>query len=419
VNTDGKLEVRKGREMIFAKEIHSGPMQIVTNSFEYIGDNKDLSVWLNNKLLYDVNREKYLLKRPVESPAEFNWETAYGHYLKGKEHERQRLYKAALEEYEKVLEVEPWFVPALTGIANLSYRKTEYQKSLDYSLKVLSVDTYDAEANMIYGMAGLALGDTTSALDGFSIASADISQRCAAYNALASVFLRQGDYRKSLTYAEKSLLYNQIGSEGIQLKIICLRKLGLQEKAGNELTNLEVKDPLNHFIRFERFITDPTSENISAVKSHISNELPVETYLEYAMWYVRNGQSSDALKILDLSPQGQPVVLLWKGYLNHLAGKDQPASVLLAEALDIHPQFVFPFRVETLKPLEWAESVSDSWKVKYYKGLIYLNAGTDAKAKNLWNSCGDRPDYYPFYIARSKLSDKGSQQALADVERAL
>lgn len=417
--TDGKLEVRSGNEVIFTKEIHAAPMQVVANNFDYKGNNKNLSVYLKNELLFEADREIYLIKRPVESPATFNWETAYGHSLKGKELERQRLYQAASGEYLKALEVEPWFVPALTGLANTSYRKTDYKSSLEYSLKALSVDTYDSDANMIYGLAGLALGDTTSALDGFSIASAAISHRSAAFNALASVFLGYKNYTKALDYAEKSLVYNQVGSEATQLKILCLRKLGMQKEAGKELTKLEETDPLNHFIRIERFLADSTSENKAQVQSHITNELKQETYLEYALWYFRNGQTQDALRILELAPQDQPVVLLWKGYLDHLAGKEQAAFARMTKALQINPMFVLPFRIETLKPLEWAQSASDNWKVNYYTGLIYLNAGADEKGSKLWNSCGDKPDFYPFYIARSRLAGSDGQKAQADIQRAL
>jgi len=263
------------------------------------------------------------------------------------------------------------------------------------------------------------LGDTTSAIDGFSIASAATSQRSAAYNALASIFLSKNDFRKALQYADKSLLYNHLGSDAIQTKILCFRKLGMLKEAGNELTNLELKDPLNHFIRIERYLTDPSVENKTQVQSHITNELPHETYLEYAIWYFRNGQLSDALKVLELAPENHPVVLLWKGYLNHLDGKEDKAVTILTKALLIKPDFVFPFRMETLKPLEWAQSLSDNWKIKYYTGLVYLNAGNEKKGFDLWNSCGDRPDFFPFYIARSKLAILGSQQAQSDVEKAL
>ncbi|PSL45573.1 uncharacterized protein DUF5107 [Chitinophaga niastensis] len=417
--TDGSLEVREGKEVVFNKKIHTIPMHSINESFEYKSDYKKLSVWLNNELLFDADREKYEIKRPVEPPAGFNWETAYGHYLKGKEQERQRAYKTAWEEYKKAIEIEPGFVPALTGMANLAYRKTDYKASLAYSLKALSVDTYDPDANMSYGLAGLALGDTTSAIDGFSIASAGVSQRSAAYNALASVLLKQADYRKALAYAGKSLVYNQQGSAAIQLKILCLRKLGMMEEVSSQLTKLEEKDPLNHFIRFEKFLSDPSNENKLLVQHFICNELSHETYLEYALWYFRNGQLSDALKVLEMAPGNHPVVLLWTGYLNHLLGNEQAAYVAFKKVIEQNPQFVFPFRVETLKPLEWAQTLSDNWKLNYYAGLIYLNAGADEKGRSLWNSCGNTPDFYPFYIARSRILNADSQQAQTDVERAV
>jgi len=416
---NAKLEARCGKEVVFSKEINSIPMQGIAETFEYKGDYKNLTVWLGNELLFDANCEKYAVKRPVDSPSGFNWETAYGHYLKGKEQERQRLYKTATEEYQKSLKIDPWFVPALTGMANLAYRKTNYLASLEYSLKALSVDTYDPEANMAYGLAGLALGDTVSAIDGFSIASANVSVRSAAYNALASVFLNQGNSPKALDYADKSLTYNQLGVEGTQLKILCLRKLGLQKETDNQLAKLEEKDPLNHFIRFERFIVNPSLENKTLVQKYITNELPNETYLEYALWYFRNGQSQDALNVLEIAPENHPVVLLWKAYLNHLSGKEQDASFVLNKAIQQNPQLVFPFRAETLKPLEWAQTHSDSWKLKYYTGLIYLNAGDEEKGRSLWNSCKDVPDFYPFYIARSQLVDTGNQEASSDIEHAL
>ncbi|MGD0340481.1 MAG: DUF5107 domain-containing protein [Bacteroidales bacterium] len=340
----GRLQVKNEKETLFSKEFSFNPMQVVTGSFTFEGDIKDLSVWLDDKLLYDADSKKYQIKRPVESPSSFNWETAFGHYLKGKELERQRLYKNAESEYGKALEIEPWYVPALTGMANLAYRKTDYNASLGYSLKALGIDTYDAEANMIYGLTGLATGDTVSAIDGFSIASADISLRTAAYNALASVFLERGDCRKALEYAEKGLNYNMLSSEAIQLKILCLRKLGMAKEARIELNKLAEKDPLNHFIRFERFLNDSSAENKKIVQCQITNELPHETYLEYALWYFRNGQMSDALKVLGLSPDN-PVVLLWEGYLNHLSGNERLATDdLSSTAVKSLFNFSFPDR---------------------------------------------------------------------------
>ena len=417
--TNGYMEVRSGRNVIYNKEIHADPMQVMADSFKYSGSYKSLSVWLNNILLFDADREKYQIKRPVETPVGFNWETAYGHYLKGKEQERQRLYVVAGEEYRKALDKEPYFIPALVGLAHIAYRQADFNESLKYSFRALSIDTYDPDANLLYGLSSLALGDTSSAIDGFSIASESVSCRTAAYNELASVFLEQGNYQKALDYANKSLIYNQLGTEAIQMKILCLRRLMMQEKAIVALNELEENDPLNHFIRFERFIYDPSDKNKTQIKVNITNDLPQETYLEYALWYYKNGQLSDALKILEIAPQDSPMVLLWEGYLNNLTGKEQLASINVEKALRISPNLVFPFRTESMKPLEWAKTFSADWKLNYYEGLIYINTGAVKKGLSLWMACGNNPDFFPFYISRSKLVDTTSAQAFTDMEKAL
>jgi len=413
-----ELKVRSGNNVLFRKAVNARPLEIVSGSFGYGGQYKDLTVWLGDKLLFDADREKSVTKRPVDPPSGFNGATVYAHYLAGKELERQRLYKTAAREYEKALEGDAWFVPALTGMANLAYRKTDYRQAFDYSLKALSVDTYDPEANMIYGLSGLALGDTISAIDGFSIASANILTRVSACNALASVFLQKGNFQEALSYAEKSMVFNQVGVEAAQLKVLCLRKLGRQREAGEQLAKMEENDPLNHFIRIERFLAKPASENKALVQKYITNELPAETYLEYAMWYIRNKQFTDALNVLAATPQQQPVVLLFEAFLNHLAGKETEAKELLSKAIGQSPELVFPYRSETLTALEWARLQQDNWKLTYYEGLVYLNAGDEEKGAELWKECKNTPDFAPFYIARSKTDMVPANQQ-ADVERAL
>ncbi len=416
---NGILTVKNGEKILFSHEIHSKPMQSISGSFQYKGNYKDLCVWLDHILLFEADRVKYQGKRPLESPAGFNWESAYGHFLKGKEFEQQRAYKQAFMEYQKSEEIEKWYVPSLTALSRLNYRKADYQAAMDYSLKALSVDTYDAGANMMYGVAGLALGDTASAIDGFSVATHDNGFRSSACNQLAAVFISKGDFKKGRDFAEKSLLYNSLSSDAVQLKIMCLRKLGLKDEAEKEMNILSAKDPLNHFVRFEKYIQNPSPENEELVKKYITNELPQETYLEYALWYYRNNQLSDALKVLNPASQDHSIVLLWQAYLNHLLARENAAKSKLIKALSAGCSFVLPFRAETLDALNWAGTLSDNWKIKYYQGLICLSSGATEKGRDLWKSCGREPDFYPFYLARCALMEADKSQGEADVLRAL
>ncbi|MGV8133666.1 MAG: DUF5107 domain-containing protein [Mangrovibacterium sp.] len=414
----GAIEIKGLSGTTFKKEISLKPLQVLKESFAYQGEVRELSVWLNGELIYRADPGKTKIARPVEMPEDFNWQSAYGHWMLGNELEKQRQYAKAEKEYEKSLAIDRWFVPSLNGLSAIHYRKTDYTKALQLACEALSIDTYDAKANMYYALTSLALSDTISAIDGFSIASGQPAERSAAYNGLASIFMQKKQYAKSLVYAEKSLLVNGLGAEAIQLKILALRKLGETTEANELLSKLELTDPLNHFIRAERWLTQETTENENAIKRAITNEFPVETWLNLALWYTGNGCPSDALKLLSIAPES-PQLSLLNAWLCHVSGNERSAVSALEKAVTDSPEMVFPSRTEMLKPLEWAASVSSDWKINWYKGLILFSVGSEKQGLECWQSCKTIPDFYPFYIARAKLLEPKDPQAASDVDRAL
>lgn len=416
--TDGTIAVRNTSGKVFSKKITLKPLQTIRESFAYSGDEKELTVWLNGEPIYNADPKKGEINRPVEMPKDFNWQSAYGHWLLGKELEKQRQYAKAEEEYEKSLAIDHWFVPTLNGMSFLDYRKTNFAKALQFAREALSVDTYDAQANMNYALASLALGDTISAIDGFSIASGQITERSAACNGLATIFMLKKQYEKSLRYAEKSLLANGLGSEAAQSKILALRKLGKINEASKLLSEMEATDPLNHFARAERWLIQTSAENEKALKNNITNEFPIETWLNLALWYNEKGCTADALKLLSVAPES-PQLLLLNAWLNHISGNEKPAATALEKALKSSPEMVFPSRAEMLKALDWAGLNSSDWKINWYKGLILLNLGSNEKGKECWFACKSAPDFYPFYLARSREFEPNDTRAAADVERAL
>ncbi len=415
---DGKLEVKDKSGVVYSKKLELKPLQAFEANFSYSGDQKNLAVWLNGDLIFEADPAKMETKRPVEMPADFDWNSVYGHFLQGKEWKRQRYYAKAESEYQQALAQNKWYVPALDGMAALFYRKMDYHNALKYAQDALSVDTYDADANMKYALASLALGDTISAIDGFSVASEQVSVRSAAYNGLATIFMRKKQYSKSLSYAEKSLMVNSLSEEASRTKVLALRKLGKSDDATKLLKEIELTDPLNHFIRLENWLKNPSPENEATLRKYMTNEFPAETILSYALWYLGKGDQSDALSVLNLAPE-TPVVLLWKAYLEHLSGNENLAATIREKALAASPELVFPYRPETLKPLEWAETSGENWKLNWYKGLILLNAGDETSGKDCLLACKNDPDFYPFYLTRSKLADVKSAAAADDVERAL
>ncbi len=148
--------------------------------------------------------------------------------------------------------------------------------------------------------------------------------------------------------------------------------------------------------------------------------MPVETYLELALEYANQGLTSEAIEVLEQSPES-PTVYYWLAYLYRLRSPKKSEQYLM-QAVEMSPLMVFPFRLETIPVLTWAQEHNTSWKTNYYLGLIYWYILRTEKAKEQLKQCGNSPDYAPFYISRGILldNDKSKNEAAGnDFEQAL
>lgn len=336
-----------------------------------------------------------MLSRPVQSPADFDWNTAYGLYLQGKEDIRQRYYITAEEKLRASLQKEPYYVPALTSLAMVLYRNMQYDSALSVAKKALCVDTYDEAANYYYGLINSKLGNITDAKDGFDLAAMGAEYRNAAYTALSNIYFKENNLAKATEYANKSIAYNRYAIDAYQLLAVIYRQQNNQLAAAKILEILRLYDPLNHFSRFEKFLWKPAEENKKGFTGLIRNEMPHETFLELAIWYNNAGRRSDAAKLLRLSPVNAEV-LYWQAYL-----QNKPLNVQ-----EIHPEMVFPFRTETADILKDLIQKNDNWLLKYHLALIEWNSNNTASAKQLFQGLRNDPDFAPFYAARANFNMK-------------
>ena len=103
-------------------------------------------------------------------------------------------------------------------------------------------------------------------------------------------------------------------------------------------------------------------------------------------------------------------------YIACLKGDTSKSDALIKEANAASPEYVFPFRPEMIKVFDWANGKNPDWKLNYYKALIlWRHAGKD-KAAELMESCGNQPDYNPFYLTRAIL--RTGNDKLSDLKKA-
>jgi len=391
------LLVEYGNEIIHETVISLKPLEKVESRF--LPGEREFKIYLKNgELKYSSKAGNRELERPLKALEKFNWESAYGLYTKAYELEKQRMYDEALIYYQRAIKEDPGLLPALTRIGMELFRRMEYNEALGYVLNALSINTYDPEANYLYGLINDKLDKPEESKSGFSIAAASVSHRSASYTELARIFTGENSFNKAIKYADKALVFNNYNPVAMQIKAVSLRKLNLREKAEDELDRIFQMDPTNHVVRSEKMFSNAGRESENQFKDLIKNELPYESYIDLALFYHSINCNEEAIKILKMSPD-YPVVHIWLAGLDSENQEEHVNAVISSS-----PELVFPYRNETAEILEALLEKYDHWKLKYYLGLIYWNRNLDDNALSLFVSCGDDPDYAPFYMTLAELS---------------
>jgi tetratricopeptide (TPR) repeat protein len=363
----------------------------------------DLNVSLGKNLLeYSTGVEKMLTERPARSRENGDPDSAEHLFLLAEDMYAMREFAKALNYYLKCIGKEPSHMRALYKAAEAEFRMCRYQRAEAFAKKILEKNTYDPGGNFILGLINRRLGKIDQAEEAFSIASRIMEFRTGSYIQIAEARLLKGDFAGASVFAQKALDYNRISVPAHEILIISCRKLNKQSESERNIEELLAIDPLNHFARFEKYLFNPSSASLNDFKSLIRNEFPHETYLEIAADYANRGLYEEAARVLEESPSN-PIVLFWLAWLKKDTDNDQSMQ-LLRKAISLSPFLVFPSRHETIGVLEWALKKNEHWKTRYYLGLVYWHIKRPEKALELFNECGNAPDYAPFYIARGILS---------------
>ncbi len=416
------LIVRFGKKIIYSELIRLDPMQVYQKTIAAPeGSKQPIEVTIGKDLLkYTTDEKENRIKRPLTTPSGQDFNSAEHLFRQAADQHFMRDYGPALETYLACLEKEPTHSRALSKVAELYYRKAQYEKGLSFARRALENNTYDGEANFIYGVIQKALRNVLQAEEAFSIAVRTMEYRSAAYVQIAGLHLQKKNFTKAKEYATKSLDYNRYNIMAYEFLATAYRKLNKSDEAQKTLETLLDIDPLNHYAHFEQYLLNPTPESETIFTSAIRNEFPFETYLELALEYANQGLLNEAIQILEMSP-AHPTVYYWLAYLTRTKPSGKSKQYLI-KALEMSPHMVFPFRLETIQVYNWALEQNNSWKTTYYLGLIYWRILRIEKAKELFAKCENLPDYAHFYMTRGILfqdDDPKIQLAGNDFNQAL
>jgi len=404
------LIVKEKNKNIYSKPLKLSPLQLFTDSIKVTANADDIVVTIGDgKFVYEANPQTDVINRPVDAPANFDWNSAYGHYVAGKEYMDQRLYRQAEEQLKQSVAMDSNFLPSLNQMAELYYRNLEYDKALLLARRALSISTHDGESNYYYGLVNTQLGNIADAKDGFELAALTPSYRGAAYTELAKIYITEKNYKKAEEYAGKALYYNAGNITAYKLKAVIARKTGKKEAALQAIEAIDQLDPLNHFAAFEKFLTSKTDADKNSFVSTIQSESPYQTFLEMTAEYYTLHNYEEALQLLELSP-GHALVFYWKDFLNHKSGKTANDGIAKGNAAS--PAFVLPFRSEEAEMLQWVIGQTGEWQPKYYLALLYRDRNRIDVSKKLFAEIGDKPTVAFFYASRASILPENAEQDL-------
>jgi len=341
------------------------------------------------------SKEDKKMNRPDKEAEKFDYETAYGKYLLGRDYSGMRLYDRAYEQIAGSLALDPHLIPSLVEMARLQYRKMDYDSAYFFARKALSFDTYDPGANFEYGRSARKLGKQIDALDGFEIAAMTTPLRSAAYTEISQIYFIRQDYEKALEYAQKSLINNSLNIEGLQMLYLCYQQKGDNRKANEMADRILALDMFNLLILFEKSASD-----MNRFSEKIRSEFPVQSFLELAAWFNALGLKEKCRTLL----KGAPTHAEAKWWLAYMYKDTPQEAALVKEADALSPAFVFPFRTESKPVFDWAMTKSADWKPVYYMALLQGSVNNTKEAIAMLAKLGERPDFAPFYALRARLA---------------
>lgn len=349
--------------------------------------------------------------RPLKMPENFDWDSAYGRYLKGvqKLREGQGFDPTAAEKaLRHALQKEACFSPALNALAGLYISQGRLGEARSLTRTALSVDTYDAEANYLDGLALAASGDRLSARERFGLAAYSPLLRSAAFSLSARLLLADEDYREAAAMAEASLEANARNIDALAVRVVA-RRLGGDAAGAAALARRVLEDlPLHHLFRHELALC--TGGKMAMPQ----DEFPSKTLTELALWYEGAGRTDEALELYDRA--GDSIVARTRAaFLAERTGRADAAS-RLAEAAKTAVGFDFPFRWESLSAFRWAAEKTGEWKFRYLTSLVLAARGRDGEADRELEACGEAIDDVNALLFRA--GRRGFKAALKDLEKA-
>lgn len=397
INFNGKIQILLDDKKYLEENVNLQPMDVYKMKFK-INEGINFRVKINDlKIDYETINKK-LIKRSFSSHTLKIKETNQSLFNSAIQDISYRDFDKAKEKLKKIIEEDPYHTDAISYLGEIHYRNGEYKKAIDIIYSGLSIDTYNPSLNYIAGIIYKEIGDYINSKESLGWASRSIKYRSNALSKIAEISLIEKDYEAAISYSNKSLEYNSNNISSLEVLAISNRLLSNKKDHQKILTKIESIDPIHHILSFEKFLIDPSEINKTKFINSHRSELRNETFLELSIRYFNLNQTKEAQMILVNGPR-HLTNDLWISYISN--NKEKLDNLVKSNSIN----FIFPFRRETIKVLEWAKNNISNWKVDYLLALNLWSKGRHDESRKLFKELSDIPNNENFYLSRASLME--------------
>ncbi len=299
--------------------------------------------------------------------------------------------------YEEALRRDPENYEVNTALGRIYCERGIWADAINHLNLALHRATYnytrpkDGEAEYYLGVALRAEGQNRQAEDAFYRSSWSEAWTAASYFQLAELASQKGDWAAAAADLDHSLDYNIQNAKAWDLKAVVLRELGHNQEAEEAARKALAINPLDLWAANELKLMNAGDQP----QIGLGNALQSNLWLALDYYHAGlTGESEGILKqLVAANPDPHSVSPLLYYYLGHLAQQRKQvdeASKYFGLARQMPSDYVFPFRVETVKVLETAMAADPgNARTPYYLGNALYYLQQYSAAIKMWTKSTD------------------------------
>ena len=412
IRRNAKVEVTRNGKVLYSKVATMAPDKPFADDFKVdaseVAEPTEVLMSLysaEGELLIDYHPYKHDLSKPhpedllpVNPDPKSIENTEELFYVGMRNLQFHQAHTDPMDYFNEVLRRDPGDVRTNTQVGIILRKAGDYAKAAEHLRKAISRQSAnytrvaDGEAMYNLGLILKAEEKWEAAIDTLYRAAWDYEYASASYYQLAQISAKLGNSVRALEEATMAVNYNGMNIDAKNIRTTLLRKAGRKAEALALAKEVVKFDPLNYYATNELVLmgAKPAAEFAKLLRG-----VP-ESYLELALYYYNNGFVKEAKDVLTASEavKPYPTVEYWLGYLADAAGDKESARDWFKKAEDRSIAYVFPFRLETIKPLDKAlEYLPKSFNTWYYLGNLYYHKQPE-KALACWEKAVEaKPDF--------------------------